>query len=87
MIEVLTGIIGPKRDKVTRNSRHILNAGAFNILTSFIACIFIELNCTLMTLNSAPLLYKNEILHRFYMFRRHAIFRGLLHQDLGLALL
>jgi len=55
------------------------------ILTLFIPCIWIELNCSLTTSTNAPWICIITVLHHFYMFRRllrHS--HAAPHQDLKL---
>jgi hypothetical protein len=52
------------------------------ILTLFIPCIWIELNCSFTAPTNAPLMYTITVLYRFNMFRRHLHHpHTALHQD------
>ena len=56
-----------------------------SILTLFIPCIWIELNCSFTTPTNAPWICAITVLHRFYMFWRHLRHPpAALHQDLKL---
>jgi hypothetical protein len=55
------------------------------ILTLFIPCIWIELNCSFTTPTNAPWVCIITVLHRFYMFRGRLCHpHTALHQDLKL---